>query len=111
MSSAYHPVSNGRAELAVKASKRLLMENVGSNGELNNDKMVQALLTQRNTPDPGCKLSPAQILLGRNLKDSLPYIRKSIMAYNNPQISNIWRDAWSKKEEALGLVMLSLSKI
>ena len=44
MSSAYHPVSNGRAESAVKASKRLLMENVGSNGELNNDKMVQALL-------------------------------------------------------------------
>ena len=57
MLSAYHPVSNGRAELAVKVSKRLLMENVGSNCELNNDKMVQALLTQRNTPDPGCKLS------------------------------------------------------
>ena len=101
MSSAYHPVSNGRAELAVKASKRLLMENIGSNGELNNDRMIQALLTQRNTPDPGCKLSPAQILLGRNLKDSLPYIRKNVMAYNNPQFLNIWRNAWSKKEEAL----------
>ena len=101
MSSAYHPMSNGRAELAVKATKRLLMENVGQNGELENDKMVQALLTQRNTPDPGCKLSPAQILLGRNLKDSLPYVRKSVMTYNNPQISNMWRDAWSKKEEAL----------
>ena len=101
MSSAYHPVSNGRAELAVKASKRLLMENIGSNGELNNDRMIQALLTQRNTPDPGCKLSPAQILLGRNLKDSLPYIRKNVMVYNNPQFLNIWRNAWSKKEEAL----------
>ena len=40
MSSAYHPMSNGRTELAVKATKRLLMENVGSNGELNNNRMV-----------------------------------------------------------------------
>ena len=73
MSSAYHPSSNGRAELAVKSTKRLLMENVGPDGNLENDKMVRALLTQRNTPDPGCKLSPAQILLGRQLKGSLPY--------------------------------------
>ena len=76
------------------------MENFGPNGELNKDRMVQALLTQRNTPDPGCKLSPAHILLGRNLKNSLPYIRRSFMAYNNPQISNMWCKAWSKKEEA-----------
>lgn len=100
-SSAYHPSSNGRAELAVKSTKRLLMENVGPNGCLENDRMVRALLTQRNTPDPGCKLSPAQILLGRNLKDSLPFIRKDVMSYNNPQISNLWRETWSKKEDAL----------
>ena len=36
MLSAYHLMSNGSAELAVKATKRLLMENVGLNGELNN---------------------------------------------------------------------------
>ena len=110
MSSAYHPMSNGRAQLAVKATKRLLMENVGSNGELNNDRMVQALFTQRNTPDPGCKLYPAQILFGQNVKDSSPYIRKKVMAYNKPQILNMWRDIWSKKK-LLGLVMISLSKI
>ena len=61
MSSAYHPISNSRAELAVKCTKRLLMENVGLNGKLQNDKMV---LTQRNTPDLGCRLSAAQTLLG-----------------------------------------------
>ena len=61
MSSAYHPISNGRAELIVKSTKRLLMENFGSNGELQNEKMVQALLTQRNIPNFGCKLLPAQI--------------------------------------------------
>ena len=70
MSSAYHRLSNGRAELAVKATKRLLMKNVGPNGVLENSRMVQALLTQRNTPDRVCKLSPAQILMGRNLTHS-----------------------------------------
>ena len=73
--------------------------------------MVQALLTQRNTPDPGCKLFPAQILSGRNLKDLLPYIRKSVMAYDNPQILKMWRNACVKRKKLLGLVMLSLSKI
>jgi len=57
------------------------MENVGPNGELENDRMVKSLLMQRNTPDPVCK---AQIILGRNLKDWLPYVRKSIMTYSNP---------------------------
>ena len=67
MLSAYNPMPNGRAKLAVKSTKLLLMKNVGPNGELHNSRMVQALLTQRNTPDPVCKLSPAQIPLGRNL--------------------------------------------
>ena len=95
ISSAYHPVSNGRAKLAVKAFKRLLIESISSNSELNNERMIQALLTHRKTPEPGCKLSPAQILLERNLKDSFPYVRKNVMAYNNPQISKMWRNAWS----------------
>ena len=72
--------------------------------------MVQTLLKQRNTPDPGCKLSPAQILLGQNLKSSLPYVRKSIMTYNNMQISKIWRDVWSEKEEPF-IIHYSFSKI
>ena len=92
VSSAYHPMSNGRAELAVKATKRLLMENVDLNGELNKHRVVQVLLKQRNTPDPGCKLSYAHILLVRKLKNSLPYVRKNFMIYNNPQISKRWRD-------------------
>ena len=31
---------NGIAEKAIKVTKRLLMENIGLNSELNNDKMV-----------------------------------------------------------------------
>ena len=63
--------------------------------------MVHALITQRNIADPGCKLSPALILLGGRLKDSLHYIRKNFMAYNNPQTSGMWRDSCTKKEEEL----------
>ena len=34
LSSAYHPRSNGRAEVAVKSMKRLLQDNVGPSGEI-----------------------------------------------------------------------------
>ena len=63
--------------------------------------MVRALLTHRNTPDAGCKLSPAQILLGRPLRDTLPFLNKDVMAFNNPQVNPQWREAWKAKEEAL----------
>ena len=101
LSSVSLPSSNGRAELAVKSTKRLLMDNVSPNGELDDDKMVRALLTQRNTPDPGCRMSPAQILFGRPLRDSLPYLEKDIMAFKNPRVNEKWRKAWELKEEAL----------
>ena len=77
------------------------MDNVSANGKLDNDGIVRALHTYRNTPDPGCKLSPAEILLGRQLRDTLPIIRKDIMSFNNPQINGQWRDLWKAKEDAL----------
>ena len=43
-SSAYFPQSNGRAEVAVKVAKRLLMANISPSGDLNNDSFLQALL-------------------------------------------------------------------
>ena len=101
LSSVSFPSSNGRAELAVKTAKRLIMDNVASDGRLDTDRMVRALLTHRNTPDPGCKLSPAQILLGRQLRDSLPQLNKEIMTFNNPEIHPQWREAWKAKEDAL----------
>lgn len=72
VSPAYHPHSNLRAETAVKTIKRLIMDNVAPDGSLNTDKMVAALLQYRNTPDRDVKLSPAQILFGREIPDSLP---------------------------------------
>ena len=72
------------------------MDNVGLSGELDNDRFVRALLIQRNTPDPGCKLSPAQILLGRPLRDML---------------NCHWRDAWKLKEEAKVRYMKTLENL
>ena len=100
ISSAYHPQSNGRAEVAVKTAKRLLRTNVGQNGSLDNDKLLRALLQLRNTPDPDCNLSPAQIIFGRPIRDSLSFINR-LDKYSNPHIRPTWREAWASKEDAL----------
>lgn len=90
-----------RAELAVKTTKRLLMDKVNYNGDLDNEKMVWALLIQRNTPDPGCNLSPAKVLFGYPLRDTLPLIHKDVDTFHNNQFANHSREAWSLKEQLL----------
>ena len=99
--SAYHALSNGRAEVAVKSIKRLLEDNIGPSGDLNTDKVVCALLQYRNTPDRECNLSPAQVLFGRPLRDGIPQMKKSSMIFNNGQIREEWHDYWKSKEDAL----------
>ena len=54
----------------------------------------------RNTPDPDCNLSPAQIIFGRPIRDSLSFVNR-LEKYTNPHIKPIWREAWSAKENAL----------
>ena len=72
LSSVAYPQSNGRAEAAVKSAKRIIRNNVSADGSLNNDRAARAILQHRNTPIPGLNLSPAQILLHRQLRDSVP---------------------------------------
>merc|ERR1712106_1185514 len=74
LSSAYFPHSNSRAELAVKAGKRLLRDNVSSSGSLATDKVMHALMQYRNTPLTDLRLSPAQIVFNRQLRDFLPVL-------------------------------------
>ena len=77
-SSAYYPQGNGRAELAVKAAKRILSSNVGANGEPDTDAACRALLSHRNTPVQDINMSPSEMLYGRTLKDHLPSAPKQI---------------------------------
>ena len=107
ISSAYHAQSNGRAEVAVKAVKRLLRSNVGPAGTLDTDRFLKAMLQFRNTPDPDCGISPAQIVFGRPLRDNLlftDYLKRA-------QYSQRWQDTWKAKEEALRARFIRTSEI
>merc|ERR1711954_113634 len=74
VSSAYFPHSNNRAETAVKTCKRLLMENMDDQGELDTDNFGRAMLEYRNTPNPDTRLSLAQVVFGRNIRDFIPVL-------------------------------------
>ena len=100
-SAAYNPQSNGRAELAVKSTKRLIEDNVGPDGELDTERFLRAILIKRNTPDSATKLSPAEIVFGRKLRDTMPRIDKTINIFFNKAVQPTWTDAWEKKELAM----------
>ena len=74
ISSAYFPQSDGRAEVAVKKVKRFLLSCIGPSGSLDNDKFLCGMLQLRNTPDKDCKVSPAQIIFGKPLRDSFSFV-------------------------------------
>ena len=100
ISSAYYPESNGRAEVAVKSAKRLLRDNTGPSGSLNSDKFLKAMLQLRNTPDPDCNLSPAEIIYGHPLRDTFTFSSK-LEKFSNKCVRKSWREAWAAKENAL----------
>ena len=101
VSSVNHAQSNGRAEVCVKTVKRLLRTNISTDGSLDTDAVMRGLLQLRNTPDPDTNLSPAQILLGRTLRDFLPLPPGSTVFDESSPIRREWKSMWSKREEAL----------
>ena len=62
-SSPYHPQGNGRAEAAVKVSKSMIKKSAD---------LQNALLNYRNTPPQGHTSSPAQRMLCRRTRTTLP---------------------------------------
>ena len=50
------------------------MENMDDQGELDTDNFGRAMLEYRNTPNPDMRLSPAQVVFGRNILDFIPVL-------------------------------------
>ena len=74
LSSPHHAISNGHAEAHVKSLKRLIQKTAAS-GDIDSDEFTLGLLELRNMPRAD-GLSPAEILMGRTLRSTLPAHRK-----------------------------------
>ena len=72
IASAYNPNSNKLAEGAIKAAKRMLRDNTGTQGTLNTDKFLAALLAKRNKPDPKITMSSINVVFSRQSRTSYP---------------------------------------
>ena len=64
--------SNGRVEAAVRAAERIIHNNISPDGSLDNDKAAWEILQYQNTPLIDINLSLAQVLLHRQLQESIP---------------------------------------
>ena len=105
ISSVAYAQSNGRAEVAVKKAKRILMDNINPNGSLNNDNFLRAMLQARNTPEPDCNVSPAEVVFGRPIRDAFSFVNRCVK-FRNPSVRPTWRQAWSLKERAMKCRMI-----
>ena len=95
LSSVAVPHSNSRAEVGVKTSKRMIMDNTYARGRLDTDKFQRAMLIYRNTPDHTTKLSRAQCVFGRPIKDLIPILPGRYQPHGT------WRDTLDARETAL----------
>ena len=95
LSSVAFPHSNCRAEIGVKSAKRMFSSNTGPHGELNVDAFQRAILQHHNTPDPGTKLSPAQCIFGRPIRDFIPILPARYKPHST------WEDTLAMREQAL----------
>ncbi|XP_069972259.1 uncharacterized protein [Penaeus vannamei] len=64
--------SNGRAELGVKAARRIIADCTGHDGSVDTDAVARAILQYRNTLISHINKSTAQLLFSRILRDHLP---------------------------------------
>ena len=69
-SSPRYPQSNGQVERTVQTVKRLLKDS---------EDPYMAVLTYRTTPFPWCKKSPAELLMGRRLRDNISVLPTSLI--------------------------------
>ena len=94
VSSVANAHSNCRAELGVKTLKRMIRDNLTAMGGLDTAELSRALLQYKNTRDRDTGASPAELLLGRKLRDFLPAPTKKILGQK-------WVDLAKARETAL----------
>ena len=79
-----------------------MIANASPSGDLNNDLFLRTLLQFRNSPDPDCDMSPAEIVFGHPLRDAFSFANR-LPKFTNRSIRRAWREAWRAKEDALRL--------
>ena len=84
--------------------KRLLRKHVSPTGQLDNDSVTRALLQYRNAPDRDKGLSPAFLLMGRQLKDFIS------SRQGQPPVFSTHKDMSSTWQEIADYRVLALAK-
>ena len=100
LSSVGFPHANQKAERSVGTAKRVIRDAVKPSGELDTVTLIRGLLQLRNTPDKDTGLSPAEMLLGRQLRDFLPGKPKPHMT-SHKDLKDVWQKVAEWRELAL----------
>ena len=74
---------------------QLLVGSTDPGGSLNTDAFQRAMLAYRNTPDPMSKVSPAEIIFGRRIRDFIPVPSLQYLPHWT------WRETLQAREDAL----------
>ena len=106
-SSPYMSNSNGVAEEAVKEMKKIIKANTSTSGVLDESSASSGLMMFRNTARSPTDLSPAQILFGHAIRDSLPAHRDDFVPTQRFEVERRLRQVRELRDAASNKVSTS----